>query len=623
MILEYLKKTFDHIVIYDSEFRQDIKKKGERPHVVCFVYKDIVTGKIHRASGTDINKHPYPLDRTLFVAFNFVAEASSMLALNMKLPKFAFDCFVENKKLYWNRVPNSPKAMGQLRTAARDKYKYNMSNTLKDFHRDEVIDNLTYTDEQLKSIIKYCERDVLTLEHIFIEQLKDIEKHYPNTGPKTFISQANFHARAVIYTAQVEHNGIHIDNGLFNLFEEQYHRVKDEMIKEINDKIDVYNGHSLNLKKFTTFIKSLGLYERWAKTETGQLSTTDKIIFNFAQENKEIDEFYLCKEFVDSKKLKGAVVGPDGKARTSLNMFGTVTGRTNPSTSRYPFNAPKFFRNIIKPKPGHVYLYADFVSQEPCIAAYLSKDMEMIRAYNSEEIYLYAPMKTGMLPKDAAKLFVESKRKTYGQERNLYKRALLASLYGQKEQSLSISLNVSFDKAAKLLADITTSYPIYFEWVSKKVAQGLRDGYMKTKFGWRRNITYGEKINKRSLYNFMCQSHGSEMLRLALIELCEKKFEVNALVHDGILLHTKDQDIEKKISKIEKIMTDASKIVLGPDSKMRVDFQIIKSNFEQDESEQLKFERIFSKLNKNISVPKIGRVRTLNNAPVQSSYIYT
>ena len=146
---------------------------------------------------------------------------------------------------------------------------------------------------------------------------------------------------------------------------------------------------------------------------------------------------------------------------------------------------------------------------------------------------------------------------------------------------------------------------------------------MKTKFGWRRNITYGEKINKRSLYNFMCQSHGSEMLRLALIELCEKKFEVNALVHDGILLHTQAQDIEKKISKIEKIMTDASKIVLGPDSKMRVDFQIIKSNFEQDESEQLKFERIFSKLNKNISVPKIGRVRTLNNAPVQSSYIYT
>ena len=74
-----------------------------------------------------------------------------------------------------------------------------------------------------------------------------------------------------------------------------------------------------------------------------------------------IDELYLCKEFVDSKKLKGAVVGPDGKARTSLNMFGTVTGRTNPSTATYPFNAPKFFRNIIRIPMFYYYIYKWYI----------------------------------------------------------------------------------------------------------------------------------------------------------------------------------------------------------------------------------------------------------------------
>ena len=107
-----------------------------------------------------------------------------MLALKMDLPKFAYDCYIENKKLYWNRVPNSKGAMGQLRTAARYKYENNMSGTLKDFHRDEVIYNKTYTDEQMQSILDYCERDVLTLEHIFINQLKDIEANYPNYGQK-------------------------------------------------------------------------------------------------------------------------------------------------------------------------------------------------------------------------------------------------------------------------------------------------------------------------------------------------------------------------------------------------------------------------------------------------------
>jgi len=216
----------------------------------------------------------------------------------------------------------------------------------------------------------------------------------------------------------------------------------------------------------------------------------------------------------------------------------------------------------------------------------------------------------------------ESDKKKFKQERELYKRALLASMYGQKEGSLSIALNISFDHAAKILADITSSYETYFRWVDRKVSQGARDGYMKTKFGWRRNLTYGEKINKRSLFNFMCQGHGSEMLRLALIDLTEKKFEVNALVHDGILLHIKRKSLRKKISQIEKIMTDAAKIVLGNKCKMRVDFKVIRGNFKQDEIEQKKYERIFSKL-KKVSVPKIGRVCTQNNAPGQSSYMYS
>ena len=120
----------------------------------------------------------------------------------------------------------------------------------------------------------------------------------------------------------------------------------------------------------------------------------------------------------------------------------------------------------------------------------------------------------------------------------------------------------------------------------------------------------------------MCQGHGSEMLRFALIYLTEKNFEVSALVHDGILLHIKDQNIDKKILQVRKLMTDAAKIVLGKECKMRVDINIIRGNFTQDDDEQKKFERIFSKV-KNASVRKSVRVCTPNNAPVQSSYIYS
>ena len=97
MIWNYLLTLFKYIVVYDSEYRQDIKTKGERPEVVCFVYKDLITQKIHRAYGTNLNEHPYPINETLFIAFNFVAESSAMLSLGMELPKFAYDGFIEIK----------------------------------------------------------------------------------------------------------------------------------------------------------------------------------------------------------------------------------------------------------------------------------------------------------------------------------------------------------------------------------------------------------------------------------------------------------------------------------------------------------------------------------------------
>jgi len=393
MLLGYLKKKFKHIVIFDAEFRQDIKDKGEIPTVVCIVYKDIVTDKIHKASGSTINEHPYPLDETLFIAFNFIAEASSMISLGMPLPKFAYDCYIENKKLYLGKIQKIPGAFGLIRTAARYKVPDLMSVSLKDYYHDLIINNKTYTPKLLDKIIKYCQRDVEATEALFIAQLKDIEKHYPNEGPHTLISQANFHAKAMMYVAKVECNGMPIDLPLLTKIKNNFPFVKEALIKEINSKIDVYDEDlSLNHKKFTKFIKRIGLLPRWPRTETGMLSTKEKIIFNFAQENKDVDEFYFCDEFVNSQKLKGYVVGPDKRARTNLNMFGTSSGRANPSTSRNPFNASKYMRNILKPDPDHAYIYADYVQQEPGIAAWLSNDQNMIDGYNSKDMYLHVPI---------------------------------------------------------------------------------------------------------------------------------------------------------------------------------------------------------------------------------------
>ena len=144
-------------------------------------------------------------------------------------------------------------------------------------------------------------------------------------------------------------------------------------------------------------------------------------------------------------------------------MFGIKTGRTNQSTALYPFNAAKPMRNILCPAPNHAYIYADYVSQEIAIAAYLSKDEKLINAYKEGDVDIYTAKLAGC-PPDATK-------KTHKKERNEYKIATLATFYGQGHKSLAARLMISEAKAIELIANIKNIYSTYFGWVNGLVSE--------------------------------------------------------------------------------------------------------------------------------------------------------
>jgi len=54
----------------------------------------------------------------------------------------------------------------------------------------------------------------------------------------------------------------------------------------------------------------------------------------------------------------------------------------------------------------------------------------------------------------------------------------------------------------------------------------MQRGYFLTKYGWKYWISPNEKINPRRLINWPIQSHGSEILRRAIIDLDEAGFEI-------------------------------------------------------------------------------------------------
>ena len=612
MLLEVLKKSFDNILVNDTEFRGDMKEKGELNIPVCSVYKNLKTDRVHKLYGPGLKKFPYPTGKTLIIAHNVGAEAHTMLSCGIKLPEFWWDTMIEDQKLYFGKV----KSHGLL--AACKRYGIQtISGDLKKYFINIILNNEPYSDDQWAKILDYCQSDVEAGEKLFLKQLEDIEQKRPNDGPRTIISQALFSGASMAYTAQVEFNGIPINNKLLDTIQDNFPALKKQMIAELNKKLDVYDeNQTLKYEKFYKLIEKNNLLSRWPVTKTGKLKTDADTFWRFGQENTDINDLLLASEFIDSQKLKGYVVGPDGRARNPYNMYALKTGRTNPSTSRHPFNAPKCMRNIVRSDPGKVCVNFDYKNQEIAIAAYLSGDPQLIAAVETGDPYIATAILVGAIPANASK-------KSHPKERKIFKTTLLACLYGQGSTNMSKRMNINIDYGTDYQVKIKNTYPVYFAWVKPLVNRAVLQGFLTTKFGFRYHVAPGEVYNPRTFYNHPIQSNGSDMLRHALIGICRAGIELNALIHDGLVVHLDRKKFRKQFLKVKKIMEDASRKVLNDDKRTNymcpVDWQIFRTGMIQEEEEQLKWDRIINIVKAN-TLGINPRVTPINN-PALSVHI--
>ena len=85
----------------------------------------------------------------------------------------------------------------------------------------------------------------------------------------------------------------------------------------------------------------------------------------------------------------------------------------------------------------------------------------------------------------------------------------------------------------------------------------------------------GEKKEGRTIKNFPCQATGAEILRVACILLVENYIKIIAPIHDAILIEC-DEEADETILRAQKLMTNASSIVLGPGNSIKTEANVIK-----------------------------------------------
>jgi DNA polymerase I-like protein with 3'-5' exonuclease and polymerase domains len=151
--------------------------------------------------------------------------------------------------------------------------------------------------------------------------------------------------------------------------------------------------------------------------------------------------------------------------------------------------------------------------------------------------------------------------KTHPKERALCKVIVLATNYGMGPATLAKKLDITETAAAHLLRKHRDTYARFWTWSDATVDFARLHRRLWTKYGWHVWVTKGSK--ETTWRNWRVQATGGEVLRVAVCALGAAGFQIDATVHDSVLLEVPAGDAEDAAREAERIMVIASEAVLG------------------------------------------------------------
>lgn len=299
--------------------------------------------------------------------------------------------------------------------------------------------------------------------------------------------------------------------------------------------------------------------------KTGKASTGKRTIN--ALKNKHefvamLEKYKVCQKLLSSfsyDSLKEQIQN-DGRVRPNYRDTGTVTGRlscNNPNIQQLPKEHKLFpeinIRDCFIAPPGKSIITADYSQQELKIAAELSRDPAWIEILeNDGDMHLINANNVFNLGIDKEKLFTshpeyEDIKSKYKKERDKGKVFSFGILYGMGPHKLSKDFNVSMEEAEGMLVNYFSGFPVLKQAIENTHKQASEELYVSTMFGRRRHFQRNQwgKLDDKSLrqsFNFLIQSAGADIIRLAAIkcnELAAEHPEYGlipiATVHDEIV----------------------------------------------------------------------------------------
>lgn len=530
------------IYLVDFEFHPANGREGNPPVPVCMAVRKWPCGATKRYWKDELytmGNAPFSTsERALWVSYFASAEMDCFHVLGWSLPIHVLDLFAEFRCLTNGmRLANGNSLIGALLYYGLP----SIGGEKKDAMRDLVLTRGPWNAAQRTAIMDYCETDVVGLAHLLDAMYSQIDWSF-----------AMVRGRYMKSVSCIQMNGIPMDTEVHALLLANWSAIQDQLIAEIDSDYGVYEGRTFKTQIWEEYLVAKGI--PWPRLATGSLDMCDATFKSMARVHPEVAPIRELRSALSEMRLADLQVGSDGRNRCLLSPFRARTGRNQPSNSKFIFGPSVWLRGLIRPRPGWGLAYVDWSQQEFGIAAALSGDPAMMRAYRSGDPYLSFAKQAGAVPTDATKHSHES-------EREQFKACVLAVQYGMGEESLAGRINQPVARARQLLELHQRTYKVFWKWSDSAVDEAVLGGRLWAGFGWQ--IHTHHEINDRSIRNFPMQANGAEMLRIACFLLTEAGIRVCAPVHDALLIEAPLDDIDSAVTTTQYLMREASRIVLG------------------------------------------------------------
>jgi len=384
---------------------------------------------------------------------------------------------------------------------------------------------------------------------------------------------------------QMEQNGVFLDTGFLKLMSKDLSKQIEKLTGQIYFEADVkFNINSP---------KQLGeiLFDQLQLSTGRKRSTAVNVLEKLRDEHPlpglVLDYRTLAKlqnTYVDAIPQ---LVNPETKrVHGSFNQTVASTGRlssSDPNFQNIPIRTDigrEIRKAFVPQKPGWKILSADYSQIELRIMAHLSKDPELIRAFNDG---------VDIHTRTAALVYGVPEKHVLPEMRRVAKVVNFGIMYGAGPFRMSEELKISLSEARKIIDNYFNTYPGINNYIINTLNEARENSYVKTLSG---RLRYVHDINssnrnireatERAAINMPIQGTAADMIKIAMIRihnrLIQEKLQSMMIlqIHDELLFEV----AEKELEVLKSIVISEMEQALPLDIPVKVDVGVGNSWYE-------------------------------------------